>query len=79
MTEEQMYQEMLEKAKQRGVYPNKNAKKIAAFRVRAGLPITKCPCDPNSDRGCISKRCYMEIIDNGICHCRCFTKEDTNV
>lgn len=73
-----MYDKMLEKAKERGVYPNKNTQKIANFRIRSGLPIEKCPCDPNSDRGCISDRCYKEIQENGICHCKCFEREAPN-
>lgn len=34
----------------------------------------KCPCDPDSDRACISKHCKQDIENNGICHCGLYKK-----
>lgn len=80
---EQMFGEMLTIAEQ---YPNIEldkdvGMKIAKFRVRTGMPITKCPCDPqSSQRGCIGKKCMEEITKDGICHCMCYkTKGLTNI
>lgn len=36
----------------------------------------RCPCDPESDRACISARCRREIETNGACHCNCYCKID---
>ena len=38
----------------------------------------RCPCDPESDRACISARCRREIEENGFCHCNCYCKKDDN-
>jgi hypothetical protein len=39
----------------------------------------RCPCDPNSDRACISDRCKEEIARDGHCHCNCYkAKENCN-
>ena len=35
----------------------------------------KCPCDPESDRACISKHCKEDIENNGICHCGMYIKK----
>jgi len=35
----------------------------------------KCPCDPDSDRACISKHCKQDIENNGICHCGLYKKK----
>lgn len=32
----------------------------------------KCPCDPDSDRSCISEHCHKDIKEFGHCHCNCF-------
>lgn len=34
----------------------------------------KCPCDPDSDRACISKRCKVDIERDGVCHCNLYQK-----
>ena len=34
----------------------------------------KCPCDPDSDRACISKHCRQDIENDGICHCQLYMK-----
>lgn len=33
-----------------------------------------CPCDPGSDRACISKHCKEDIAKDGICHCNLYRK-----
>lgn len=35
----------------------------------------KCPCDRESDRACISTRCFTDIMRDGICHCNLYTRE----
>lgn len=35
----------------------------------------RCPCDPDSDRACISARCKREIKENGTCHCNCYCRD----
>jgi hypothetical protein len=32
----------------------------------------RCPCDPESDRACISDRCHQDIAADGHCHCNCY-------
>lgn len=52
-----------------------NAVNIARFRVRASIPLDKCPCSPlDKDRGCISKKCLTEIELFGKCHCQAYKK-----
>ena len=36
----------------------------------------KCPCDPESDRACISKHCKEDIAKDGICHCGLHKKKE---
>ena len=36
----------------------------------------KCPCDPESDRACISKHCKEDIVKDGICHCGLHKKKE---
>lgn len=52
----------------------KHAPKIAAAKSRFfGLDKWfKCPCDPDSDRECISEHCQQDILRDGHCHCNCF-------
>lgn len=76
MTEEEMILEMNRRAHEAGVIPNANLPKIARARIRMKLDISTCPCDPKSDRGCISARCLREIKENGICHCSCYLRKD---
>lgn len=35
---------------------------------------SKCPCDPDSDRACISKHCKEDIERDGVCHCNLYIK-----
>ena len=57
----------------------KFAPKIAAAKLRFfGVDNWhKCPCDPDSDRACISERCHREIKENGHCHCNCYCIKET--
>ena len=34
----------------------------------------KCPCDRDSDRACISTRCFAEIMRDGVCHCNLYKR-----
>lgn len=71
-----MLADMLRLAHEHGVAPTENTEKIASARVRMGLPITVCPCAAkDEDRGCISPKCLAEINSEGLCHCRCFSKQ----
>ncbi len=36
----------------------------------------RCPCCPDDrEMACISKKCYNEIQQNGVCHCGLFKKK----
>ena len=52
-----------------------NAEKIANAKLNffGEKQWAKCPCDPESDRACISKRCKEDIERDGICHCSLYT------
>lgn len=51
-----------------------HAPKIAAAKDRffGENEWFKCPCDPDSDRQCISEHCHKDILENGHCHCNCY-------
>ena len=34
----------------------------------------RCPCDPDSDRACISPHCKEDIAKDGVCHCNLYRK-----
>lgn len=55
-----------------------NAPKIAKVKERffTADEWYRCPCDPDSDRYCISDRCKQEIETDGVCHCHCYKKGD---
>ena len=75
MTKDEVLAEMALIAEENGVKLTENAEKIASFRARSGLPLSKCVCSPdNPYRGCISSLCLKEIEEGNICHCRCFQK-----
>lgn len=71
---EQILNKIKEKANEHGYDLTDNAPKIAkAKTLFFGLEHwDRCPCDPNSDRGCISERCHQEIAKDGQCHCHCY-------
>lgn len=37
---------------------------------------SKCPCDPDSDRACISQHCKDDIEADGQCHCHCYKRKE---
>ena len=68
-----MEEKMRELAKLHNVEPTENLPKIAKARVIMKIGIEVCPCAPNDkERGCISAKCLKEIMESGICHCRCY-------
>ena len=78
MTEQE---EIEEKIKQTAIRNNleltDNLSKIAKgklmfFGIKKWM---KCPCDPESDRACISKHCHQDIENDGICHCGLYKKK----
>lgn len=71
-----IYEYMKTIATQEGYELTDNAPKIAkAKQMFFGVEHWKrCPCDPNSDRYCISNHCKEDIERDGICHCRCYRK-----
>lgn len=72
------YEQLLRKiAKENGLELTENAYKIARFRERTQLPMSKCPCSQNDpDRFCISKKCMDDIMKFGECGCRCYKKKE---
>ena len=68
-------EQMRELAKLHNVEPTENLPKIAKARGIMIIGIEVCPCSPeDKERGCISDKCLKEIMENGICHCRCYRK-----
>ena len=73
-----MTQGILDKIKQlaaeNGYELTEYAERIAKAKERffGEAEWQRCPCDPESDRACISKRCHAEIAENGHCHCNCY-------
>lgn len=74
-------EKMIEAAEKAGVLiDEKIVEKIAAFRDRCNVPMSKCPCDPdNEGRGCVGKVCLEEMKfgrpdkdGKCWCHCHCF-------
>lgn len=53
-----------------------NIDKIANAKLRffGCQQWAKCPCDPHSDRACISKHCKEDIAKDGVCHCNLYRK-----
>ena len=73
---EEIKEIMLKLAEERGVTPSSSMDKIANFRARQNIPISICPCSPNDkERGCVSDKCYKEILENGTCHCKAFIRQ----
>ena len=79
-TPSEMQKKMFECAEERGVVPSLTMEKIANFRVRQNIPISVCPCAPNDkERGCISDKCYKEILETGTCHCKAFIRQGIDI
>lgn len=82
MTKEEEIQEIEEKikkmAERNGYDLSENLSKIAkAKHMFFGPKLwVKCPCDPDSDRACISQHCKQDIETDGICHCHLYKKRD---
>lgn len=76
-TEDEIYYEMKRIATANNLVLTDNAVKIARFRARKGLEMSKCPCEQNAlDRGCIGPKCWEEINRDGICLCQCFKRNN---
>lgn len=73
MTEEEIVKNIEKLAEENGYDLNTNVKSIARIKARQEDWKT-CPCDPNSDRGCISAHCKEDIERDGICHCHLYKK-----
>lgn len=67
---------MLKKAEERGVVPSATFDKLVNFRASRNIPVRVCPCAPlDKARGCISDKCFSEIMEKGTCHCRAFIRQ----
>lgn len=72
-----MEEEMRRLALEKGVECTENLPKIVRARGIMKIGIDVCPCSAeDTDRGCISEKCLKEIMENGICHCRCYRRID---
>lgn len=62
------------KADAEGYKTSKNLENIAKAKLRMfGIEnLFRCPCDPNSDRACISEHCRIDIEKDSYCHCHLF-------
>lgn len=75
MNEDNIYIELKKLADANGYQLTENAIKICAFRARADIPLSKCPCSQNDpNRYCISEKCKEDIEMHNLCHCHCFQK-----
>ena len=67
---------MLKIAEEKGVVPSATMDKIANFRASRNIPVSVCPCaKDDKQRGCISNKCFSEIMEEGTCHCRAFIRQ----
>ena len=66
-----------EKADAEGYKTSKNLENIAKAKLRMfGIDnLFRCPCDPISDRACISEHCRMDIKKDSYCHCHLFERK----
>lgn len=64
------------KADAEGYKTTKYLENIAKAKLRSfGIgELFRCPCDPNSDRACISEHCRNDIARDGHCHCNLFSE-----
>ena len=65
------------KADAEGYKTSKNLENIAKAKLRMfGIDnLFRCPCDPSSDRACISEHCRMDIKKDSQCHCHLFERK----
>lgn len=65
-----------EKAKSEGYELTDKVDAIARAKLRffGRDNWAQCPCDPNSDRACISDHCKADIAKDGTCHCHLYRK-----
>lgn len=75
---EKILENIKQLAKENGYDLTKHAPKIAMakFRFFGEDDWARCPCDPDSDRACISEHCHKDIARDGTCHCRCYCRKD---
>ena len=75
---EKILENIKQLAKENGYDLTKHAPKIAMakFRFFGEDDWARCPCDPDSDRACISEHCHKDIATNGHCHCNCYCRKD---
>lgn len=75
---EKILENITQLAKENGYDLTKHAPKIAMakFRFFGEDGWARCPCDPDSDRACISEHCHKDIATNGHCHCNCYCRKD---
>jgi hypothetical protein len=75
---EKILENITKLAKENGYDLTKHAPKIAMakFRFFGEDDWARCPCDPDSDRACISEHCHKDIATNGHCHCNCYCRKD---
>ena len=78
-TPSEMQKMMFKCAEERGVVPSVTMDKIANFRASRNIPVSVCPCSSSEEekkkRGCISDKCFSEIMETGTCHCRAFVRQ----
>lgn len=74
MSSENILHQMQWLADMNGYELTEFASKIAAAKERffGEKDWSKCPCDPDSDRSCISEHCHQDIKLHGHCHCNCY-------
>lgn len=80
MSSENILRQIQWLADMNGYELTKFAPKIAAAKERffGEKDWSKCPCDPDSDRSCISEHCHQDIKLNGHCHCNCYNLKGVN-
>lgn len=62
-------------AKENDLELTENAHNVCAFRARADIPLSVCPCArADKERFCISAKCMEDINAIGVCHCQVFRK-----
>ncbi len=71
---------MREVCAKEGFFETKNIEKIARAKLMmfGEAEWYRCPCDGNNPaRSCISELCKKDIAEKGVCHCNCYSKNQT--